>query len=404
MNETNHSKCIYCKSTGPFSEEHVFPAGMGGDDKNFILLNLVCKNCNTGIFSKLELSLMRRSPIAIGRKFLQTRTRTKGLRTSRPTVETKTHFIIDEEGRLLEAEYDSSGKETILAQFIIEDGKIYYTARDQELLEKIYQNIRSTLDTPNINLIIKKKIDTVYFEIETYDWLDGEYKLSSTEVRKKPPVQGIWLENFSGHETDFPPRFFQKLSGQLILRTSSNIHPAKLLRGMRRTLPSMLIDKDEAVSNSIQQPIVQIQMEVDADGVERALAKIGMNFLAITFGPSFIDRPQFDSIKSSILTGNPELPYSSYGTNNAAAVRHLFGDIPEKCHCLMLIFIPTDDGLSEIYFNAVLYNTGAHRVFLAKKLPIAELTPPIYFLVNYETNTITPIPMLAYQLKYGVIL
>lgn len=395
--------CIYCVSKGPFTDEHVFPAGMGGDDRNFLLVNLVCEHCNTKIFSKLELSLMRRSPIGLGRQFLQTKTRDRGSRTSSPTIETKSHFILDKEGRLLEAEYDNSGAETLLAQCIIEGEKILYTAQDMQHLKKMYQSLSKILEAPRINLITKKRTDTVSYAVDIYDWADDEYKLTSSETFKKPPASGIWLETFTGNQSNFPPRFFQRLAGQLGLRTASEIDYAKLLRSMRRTLPSMQSKQEEATSNSIEQPIVQIEMVIDADGAERALAKIGMNFLAFTFGPSFINRPQFQSIKQSILTGSPKLPFSSFGEEHENVVSDLFGNVPKHCHCVMLMHAPTDDGLCEIYFNARLYGTGAYKVSLAKQLPLSDLIPPIYFLINYETNTITPMSMLDYQLRHGVL-
>jgi hypothetical protein len=403
MDQKKTAKCIYCPSTGPFSDEHVFPAGMGGDDKNFLLVDLVCENCNTGIFSKLELSLMRRSPIGLGRQFLQTRTRDRGSRTSSPTIETKSHFILDKEGRLLEAEYDKSGAQTLLAQCIIDGEKILYTAQDTQHLKKMYQTLSKILEAPRINLITKKRSDTACFAVDIYDWEDDEYKLTSTDTFEKPPALGIWLEAFTGNQSNFSPRFFQRLAGQLVLRTASEIGCTKLLRSMRRTLPSMQSKQEEATANSIEQPIVQIEMSIDVDGSERALAKIGMNFLAFTFGPSFIDRPQFESIKQSILTGSPELPFSSFGEGHENVISDLFGNVPKQCHCVMLMIAPTDDGLCEIYFNARLYGTGAYKVSLAKQLPITELIPPIYFLINYETNTITPMSMLDYQFKHGVL-
>ncbi len=45
--------CIYCPSTGPFTDEHVVPAGLGGDDKDWLLKDAVCGVCNTTIFSPL---------------------------------------------------------------------------------------------------------------------------------------------------------------------------------------------------------------------------------------------------------------------------------------------------------------------------------------------------------------
>lgn len=403
MERSKNPSCIYCLSTGPFSDEHVFPAGMGGDDKNYLLVNLVCKNCNTGIFSKLELSLMRRSPIGLGRQFLQTRTRDRGSRSSSPTIETKNHFILDDKGRLLDAEYDNNGREVVLAQCIIEGEQILYSAQDTQHLKKMYQELSKVLEAPYTNLITKKRTDTVCYVVDTYHWANDEYKLISSETFNKPPASGIWLETFTGNQSSFSPRFFQRLAGQLGLRTASEMDFAKLLRSMRRTLPSMKSKQDKANSSSIEQPIVQIEMVIDAHGAERALAKIGMNFLAFTFGPSFISRPQFDNIKQSILTGSPELPFSSFGEEHESIVSDLFGNVPKHCHCVMLMHAPTDDGLCEIYFNARLYGSGAYKVLLAQQLPQTDLIPPIYFLINYEANTITAMSMLDYQLKHGVL-
>lgn len=61
----NESICIYCDGAGPFSDEHVVCAGLGGDDKRFLLVNVVCARCNTDVFSPLELEALRSSPLAI---------------------------------------------------------------------------------------------------------------------------------------------------------------------------------------------------------------------------------------------------------------------------------------------------------------------------------------------------
>jgi hypothetical protein len=50
--------CIYCPRIGPFSAEHVIPAGLGGDDERFMLHGMVCKSCKTGIFSRLEAAFL----------------------------------------------------------------------------------------------------------------------------------------------------------------------------------------------------------------------------------------------------------------------------------------------------------------------------------------------------------
>lgn len=403
MDQSQLATCIYCPSTGPFSDEHVFPAGMGGDDSNFLLVNSVCKNCNTGIFSKLELSLMRRSPIGLGRKFLQTKTREKGSRTSSPTIEAKTYFILDESGRSLEAEYDKSGAETILAQLIIEDKKVYYTAGSKEQLENLYSSFLKILEAPKTHLITKLKTDNVLFNISTFEWVDDTYILSSTETLEKPPKTGIWLETSLDKTTSISPRFYQRLAGQLNLRAKPDADYAGLLRSMRRTLPSMRDKQGDATESLIDNPIIHMEMIIDTDGTERALAKIGVNFLTHTFGKKLIARPEFQDIKNSILTGTPQLPLSSFGTELEDAIMEIFGNVPKHCHCVMLLAVPSENGLFDIYFNARLYGAGAHKVLLGKNIPLEKSFYPIYFLINYEENSIKKMSMLEYQSAHGIL-
>ncbi|WP_066302082.1 hypothetical protein [Bacillus sp. FJAT-29937] len=63
--------CIYFKKTEPevsfSSEEHIFPAGIGGIQK--LPMEYVSHNCNNG-FSGMELSFMRNSLIALPRQFV----------------------------------------------------------------------------------------------------------------------------------------------------------------------------------------------------------------------------------------------------------------------------------------------------------------------------------------------
>lgn len=395
-------KCIYCDSLGPFSEEHVFPAGMGGDDKNYILIDLVCAECNTVIFSKLELSLMRRSPTGLGRSFMQSRSRERGGRTTKPTIEARNRYVIDESGRLLESEEDKNGVETILAQCYFEGEKIFYTAQDSSHLQKMYVALENVLSKATINII--KKINSKSFEITVYEWTDDKYEFLKQEVMSKPPATGIWI-NFPSEKTqNFRPRFFQRLKGQLVLKTEHDESHTALLRSMRRTLPSIQDKHTEAKPNTINNPAVQVEMVVDIQETERAIAKIGFNFFAHTFGEHVATNPEFKDIKSSILTGIPELPFSSFGENSKELVLDLFGIPPKNCHCVMLVAVPSSSGARDIYFNAKLYGTGAHKVLIARSSALSELEHPIYFTINYETNKIEKFSMLEYQLKHGTMI
>jgi hypothetical protein len=65
------NKCLYCDATEPTvtftSQEHVFPAGLGGIFQ--LPVGTVCDKCNTEIFSPLELDFMRNSFIGLPRQF-----------------------------------------------------------------------------------------------------------------------------------------------------------------------------------------------------------------------------------------------------------------------------------------------------------------------------------------------
>jgi len=108
--------CIYCPSEGPFSDEHVIPAGLGGDDVHWLLKDCVCRVCNTEIFSKLETKFLRISPMAIARLFVQPQTRS-GTPSVQPTI---TYHHDARSGLLLEAELGPGGAPKILPQLIVQ--------------------------------------------------------------------------------------------------------------------------------------------------------------------------------------------------------------------------------------------------------------------------------------------
>lgn len=76
-----NAECVYCGQVNEFNGEHMFPAGLGGDDKRFMIKDCVCKVCNT-YFSKLEGELSRRTPSALTRLIKQSQGRNRGRRSS----------------------------------------------------------------------------------------------------------------------------------------------------------------------------------------------------------------------------------------------------------------------------------------------------------------------------------
>ena len=399
MEQTLSLKCVYCGGGGPFDEEHVFSAGMGGDDKSFVLVDLVCCKCNNKIFSKLELSVMRRSPTGLRRKFSQSKSRDRGSKTRAPSIVTSSHFIIDNHGRCLEAEYAIDGTNTMLAQILIEDNKVYFTASDDTHLRKLYSSLARVLEVPVIHLIDKVEGSNSIFDVTTYEWFEDEYRQLASEVLSEPPATGIWLQTFADKHPNASPRVYQRLAGQLNLRIPSKGDPAQFLRSMRRTLPSMSIKKESTTENLIEQPIIHIEMNADLESTTRVLAKTGVNLLIHTFGKEFVTRPEFDEVKKFVLTGIPARPLSLLGDKAKYFADILFGSIPKQSHCAMLVGVPAQNNTYDIYFNVCLYGSDYHSVLIAKELPSDTFFEPIYLLVNYEENIIKKLSRLEYQVE-----
>src|SRR4051812_41233774 len=92
MNQLGPASCIYCGGAGPFTDEHVVSAGLGGDDKAWLLKDCVCSTCNTKVFSPLETKFLKASGAALARLFLQPHTRDKN---KPPTVQPKAAYHHD---------------------------------------------------------------------------------------------------------------------------------------------------------------------------------------------------------------------------------------------------------------------------------------------------------------------
>ncbi len=119
MQDRHVGGCIYCGGPGPFTDEHVVSAGLGGDDNGWLLKDLVCGVCNTDVFSKLETKFLRSSGPALARLFLQDKGRGRGSKASTPSIDAElTYFHEPNSGTLLVARLIAGGRPITLPQII----------------------------------------------------------------------------------------------------------------------------------------------------------------------------------------------------------------------------------------------------------------------------------------------
>ncbi|WP_141697325.1 HNH endonuclease [Pseudomonas aylmerensis] len=396
-------QCIYCDSEGPFTEEHVFPAGMGGDDRGYLLIDTVCGQCNY-IFSKFETSLMRRSVIALARILLQPHGRRRG---EPPEIETLETQVIDSNGLSVESGHNGS-KIEILAQLILIDDRIETTATDEESLQDFLKSLSKLLIDEKL-LVIQAltKNKPKLFEVSTYKLSGRDYEFQTKEVVAAPPKKGIWI-SYTGHlnkqNKPAPTRIFLRSKGGIVLKTHDSSAVGKILGSVKRTLPSILSGSKNTTTSEIQNPLVAMTSESWSGDCDKAIAKIGFNLLVHSIGKKSATDVAFKKIKSLILDNTAQLPFSLLPDSAEGKIKKdLFANIPKNNHCLLLLPLNISQSEVRILFVAVLYGSIGVWSTLAESAHPNLLLNPVYFLVNYLDNQITTLSIMEYTKSYHPI-
>lgn len=133
---------IYCPSAGPFTKEHVFPAGLGSGDA-FQLVDLVCGHCNTDVFGPLDQALMRRSPAALARIFLMKQGRRDG---GTPKLDTDVvEMAVADFNWVEEAELEAGGQVRVCPQFLFNGDQCLTQAAATSDIPRFVAALASTL-------------------------------------------------------------------------------------------------------------------------------------------------------------------------------------------------------------------------------------------------------------------
>lgn len=387
--------CIYCGKYGPYTDEHVFPAGLGGDDRRFLLKKMVCVDCNTNVFSKLEAKFMRESPIALARVFLQEHGRGKGKKAEPPKFDPEKNTIIDPEtGRRLEAELQAGGVPVLLPQIVMASGQLGCTGSDAPSIRKFLDQLTGLL-SDEVKIVEKLKQEgSAGYMVTTLNWIDGAYVPSNSMCFPKPPIVCIWIESLSRSVNfDAEARLFLRSAGQVVLRVDEIKRAFEWLTFGRKSL-SALIEKDLPASKTVEQPSMHLGMNVDLDAYSRVLAKIGMNFAIHAYGENYCRHSAFDDIKRQIVAGVKSIPMGLPG-QECVGFEEVFSIIGSDCHVLMLTAWDHGNGKYSVLMVARLFNGAIHVIRLAHENASAPpIDNPIFMVVDYSKHEIVMCDLL----------
>lgn len=378
--------CIYCEEPGPFSKEHVITAGLGGDDKRFMLVDVVCKRCNTDILGKLELEMLRSSPIGIARAFFQPHGRDRGKHTTAPGIQARRKQMANESGYPDEVDFGPHAKPIVLPQLKITGEKSFTsTAAGPDELRSFVTTLSALFQSHQITCIRKRGPEhQLRYEAIIMLRPDKTFIQTESSFQAKPPRGGIWLERYD--ETDAEnvtpaATILQKLDGGLVLKTSSaTVEDA--LDFFAQAVEQFSYDLQ--VTRDIEGPLISVGMTTTVGVMERVIAKNGINLLAHYLGRDYVTDPGFRQIKDGILTGTPSVPADLVENDR---IKQVLNAAPEHHHVFYLTRTRQPGGRAAITMIAHLYGVPL-LIRLTLDAPEPHLPFPVFFLVDYVNHEV----------------
>lgn len=372
-------RCIYCKGAGPFSDEHVVCAGLGGDDNRFLLKEIVCTKCNTEVFSPLELEALRSSPLAIPRSFLQPSSRKRGKHTSAPKIHAQTKLMINKTGVHYEIDFGKHGKPIVLPQLTIVGGNDFQSAAESvEDLASFVESLTQLLGSPVLFCVRKCALaESLPYEVSTMTRVGSVYaQLTPAEKCAKPPTNAVWLEEPSkDQEVSFGTNIYRSLRGTTHLKLVGMTLEEALEFYLLATEQIIL---SNSVDDDVINPLVAVRMTMRIGVMERVIAKIGLNLLAYYLGPDFLRQSGFDSVKKSIVTGSPGLNLNSIEDLHLLV---LLNCVPADQHCFYLSALTTTEDECTLFMICRLYGVWS---FMCLGTGIASASRPLPFMVTAD--------------------
>lgn len=387
-------KCIYCDQPNYFTDEHIFPAGLGGDDSRYLLKAGVCGDCNNG-FSGIESTFQRRSVVGLARVIHQAKNRDG----EPPTFDPVESHILDEEGRFLEAGYVAGFDAQVLPQIFVLGETITTTSPNKEALLSFLKQTTALLSKDELKLIEKNRSNTQNrFFVSRYRFNGKAYHFITKEGAEKPPKGVIWIEALINQKVDADACLYQRTGKQVAIKSKSTQAISGVLGSIRRTLPGITARAESAQDQVIQQPIVSTTCLGWPPDCDRVVAKIGINFLAKDAGLETARHPDLDAVKAFIF-GKSEAHRTNFLDEETKA--ETFGSVPEGHHCVIISYGQTSTGRLSAVIAMHLYGGIGLTMQLSNDLPDQCSLKMNYYLINYTQNTISKYDVIAYQTEFN---
>ncbi|WP_426054692.1 hypothetical protein [Janthinobacterium sp. PSPC2-1] len=403
--------CIYCSRPGPFTDEHVFCAGLGGDDNTFLLRELVCKKCNEEIFSPLEAAFLRTSPEAIGRVFIQNHGRKRSGRarnTEAPLLQCRTaSILLPDSDEPAEAVFGRGGTVSILPKFILSGERLDSRAAEPEDRAAFCHEVISFLSADE--LVTTRKVHAASgatYSVTTYRFYCNKYIFSSSSILKKAPKKCVWVECSEGElepEAKRRTELVRNSNGHTLVRVKHEDELCDLFERLRRNIVTFkAIADNKTESKPVINPLVSLTIQSNLDARARVLAKIGVNLCAFSSGRNVVCHDGFSEIKRKIVYGEDEIALQSFIVDESSPVfLKMFDVVPKTKHFVSIMLVPMENGTNKLSMFVRLYGASFIHITLAENLP-HQPSFPVFLEVEYNLHKMEILKSEEFTAKYSL--
>lgn len=378
--------CIYCPSAGPYTDEHVIPAGMGGDDSGWLLKDVVCGSCNTVVFSPLETKVMRASPLSIARLFLQSRTRKRGKKTSGPSIHAPISYFDDpQSGLLLEQELGGGGQSRVWPQInFVPPERMVVSATDL----KSANELTGDLGALTVCEKTREGLEVRYL-LTPLRWDGVAYEAGESDGAAAPPRDAIWLEPLEYPETKtagtLTARVFRRAKGPITCRADCVGGVASLLTLIRHNHAKLVVPAG-TTSIGTEMPSIHLRQAMDPVAYDRVLVKIAVNVCAHLFGDEAVRTSAFARAREYARYGKGSIV--QLPVEDAKRVTATFPAFPHHHLLLVDVKAPSAGEPGRVMITMQFYGGVVHSYLIALGDAVPSSADPIFVVVDYEANSI----------------
>ena len=400
MGNSRHSNgCIYCGEAGPFTDEHVISAGLGGDDKAWMLRDCVCGTCNSKRFSALETHLLKQSHVSIARLFMQKSTRD---RNTPPSLQPRSSYYRDPVSNLLlVVEFKAGGESEVLPQVVLDSqiDRVAITGTPGKALDEFLDALQA--HRAGFALIQKRGPRTFYSAKAV--WTGSSFETEEWLVHKKPPENGVWLEELALLTTqsvrEIPPTsIHRRAKGQMVCRATDLAAALKFLSVVCENFEELRSESGLARPQKDDQPTIHLRLSIDDEKVQRAIVKIGLNLVAFIGGAPLARLHEFDEAVGYVLDGTGS-------ARKRTASQNQFGPAMHDRHVFVLFESRVEGVGLALMMAASLYGNSADVYILAM---FPENTDPTAFSepqvvhVDYNANRIELLDLVGHAQRAAI--